>query len=128
MRKPPGKKILIVDDEPGIRNLLSEFLKLRGFETVLAEDGLDGLEKAAQFSPSLIFLDITMPKMDGWKMLAKLREDDRTKDIPVVMLTAHSDTEALLKSEQEHAVDYFIKPINLDELATFLKRYIDLRG
>ena len=56
MRKPPGKKILIVDDEPGIRELLSDFLKVEGYETCTAVDGLDGLEKAAQFLPDLIFL------------------------------------------------------------------------
>ena len=128
MTKPPGKKILIVDDELGIRELLSEFLKSRGYETLSAVDGLDGLEKASQFLPRLIFLDIMMPKMDGWKTLASLREKEETRDIPVVMLTARSDTEALLKSEHAHAVDYFIKPINLEELAVFIKRYIDLNG
>ena len=128
MTKPPGKKILIVDDELGVRELLSEFLKIQGYETLTAVDGLDGLKKAATYLPNLIFLDIMMPKMDGWQALAHLREREGTKDIPVVMLTARSDTAALLRSEKEHAVDYFIKPINLEELSTFIKRYVDLHG
>ena len=128
MTKPPGKKILIVDDELGVRELLSEFLKIQGYETLTAVDGLDGLEKAATYLPNLIFLDIMMPKMDGWQALAHLREQEGTKNIPVVMLTARSDTAALLRSEKEHAVDYFIKPIDLEELSTFIKRYVDLRG
>ena len=126
MTKLPGKKILIVDDEPGIREMLSDFLRPKGYEILTAENGLEALEKAAQFLPNLIFLDIMMPKMDGWQALVQLRELEATRDIPVVMLTARSDTEALLRSEKEHAVDYFIKPINLEELAIFIKRYIDL--
>ena len=128
MAKPPGKKILIVDDEPGVRELLSDFLKLRGYETLAVENGVEALEKAPQFLPNLIFLDIMMPKMDGWQTLAQLRLREETKNIPVVMLTARRDTATLLKSEQERALDYFIKPIDLEELATFIKRYIDLNG
>ena len=128
MTKPPGRKILIVDDEPGVRELLSDFLKIQGYETETAENGLEAVEKAPQYLPSLIFLDIMMPKMDGWQALARLRIDEKTKDIPVIMLTARSDTSEILKSEQERAVDYFIKPINLEELSVFIKRYIDLDG
>ncbi len=122
------KKILIVDDDPGVCGLLSEFLTIKGYETLTAEDGQDGFEKAVQSIPNLIFLDILMPKMDGWQALTHLRDHEKTKDIPVVMLTAKGDTDALLKSETAHAVDYFIKPVNLEELAAFIKRYIDLRG
>lgn len=124
----PLKKILIIDDEIGIQELLSDFLTLRGYEAITAGDGLEGLEKAMQVVPNLIFLDITMPKMNGWQTLTRLRGNEKTKDIPVVMLTAKSDTESLIKSEKEHAADYFIKPINLEELSAFIKRYIDLRA
>ena len=128
MTKPPGKKILIVDDDPRIRMLLSDFMTIKGYETVTAKDGLEAVEKALQSTPNLIFLDILMPEMDGWQTVAQLRLHEKTRDIPVVMLTAQSDTEALLRSEHEHVVDYFIKPIDLEELAVFIKRYIDLNG
>ena len=128
MTKPPGKKILIVDDEERIRILLSDFLQIKGYETLTAENGLEGLEKAAEFFPNLIILDILMPVMDGWQTLARLRSDEKTRDIPVVLLTAKGETDSLLKSEQMHAVDYFIKPVDLEELAAFLKRYVGLRG
>lgn len=121
------KKILIVDDEFGIREFLTESLNERGYETAAAVDGREGLEEAERFQPDLILLDVMMPIMDGWKMLGGLRAEERTRNIPVVMLTAKSDTEALLKSGHEHAVDYFIKPINLEELLAFIKRYIDLK-
>jgi len=125
MRK--RKKILIVDDELGIRELLTEGLSQRGYETSTAMDGWEGLEETERFQPDLILLDVMMPIMDGWKMLTQLRSAERTRNIPVVMLTAKSDTEALFKSVQQRAADYFIKPINMDELLTFIKRYIDLK-
>ncbi len=122
------KKILIVDDELHIRNLLSELLTMKGYETLTAEDGLDGFEKAVQSIPHLILMDITMPRMDGWQALSRLRSHKKTKEIPVVILTVKSDTETMLKSREAHAVDYFVKPVDLEELATFVKRYINLRG
>ena len=121
---PEPKRVLIVDDEPGIREVLSEALKLKKYRTVMAVNGQDGLEKAIECLPDLILLDVMMPVMDGWEMLARLHKDERTRDIPVVMLTARGDTEALIRSEHDRAVDYFIKPIDLKELLSFVQRYI----
>lgn len=61
--------------------------------------------------------------MDGWQMLSHLHDHEETKDIPVIMLTARGDTDTILKSEHNRAVDYFIKPIDLEELLTFVRRY-----
>lgn len=127
MTKPLIKKILIIDDEPGVRQLISDFLRPKGYEMLTAEDGMDGLQKAMRFIPNLILLDIMMPKMDGWQALTKLRLGEKTRNIPVVMLTGRSDTESLLKSGRERALDYFIKPVNLNELSTFIDRYIGIR-
>ena len=113
-----------MDDEAGVRELLSESLQQRGYETQEAVDGKDALERAAAFLPDLILLDVVMPKMDGWGVLSRLRMQEATRDIPVVMLTAKSDTGALLRSEEQKAVDYFIKPIKMEELLTFIERYI----
>ena len=121
------RKILIVDDERGVRELLSENLKMQGYETATAADGRAGLEEARRSRPNLILLDVIMPVMDGWKMLKELRADEATKSIPVVMLTAKSDTEDLFKSEGLRVSDHFIKPIDMDELLVFIKRYIDLK-
>jgi two-component system response regulator VicR len=123
-----SKRILIVDDELGVREFLSESLQQRGYETSTAADGEEGLEQTERFQPDLILLDVMMPVMDGWKMLTNLRARDKTRNIPVVMLTAKSDTQALFKSEEHRVADYFIKPINIEELITFIKRYEGLKG
>lgn len=116
--------ILVVDDEPEMRELLTSFLNSRGYEAVGAEDGLEGLKHAAQDHPDLILLDVKMPKMDGWRLLSELKRNPSTEAIPVVMLTANSDTESLFKSQSMHAVDYFIKPVNISELLEFIRRYL----
>ena len=118
------KKILIVDDEEGVRELLSSSLEPRGYEVSTAVDGKDALKQVARSKPDLILLDVMMPNMDGWETLDWLRRHEKTHRIPVIMLTAKSDTEALFKSEERKVVDYFIKPINLQELLTFVRRYI----
>ena len=118
------KRILIVDDESGVRELLSEGLKARGYETSTAEDGEEALRKTFRSLPDLILLDVMMPKMDGWGVLEQIRKNEKTQRIPVIMLTAKSETELLFRSEQQKAVDYFIKPINLQELLTSIGRYI----
>ena len=118
------KKILIVDDEEGVRELLSEGLKLRGYEISTAVDGMDAVQQAFQSVPDLILLDVLMPKMDGWHVLERLRQDEKTQLVPIIMLTAKSETEALFRSEEHKAVDYFIKPINIQELLISIRRYI----
>ncbi len=120
------KKILIVDDEFGVREYLSEKLQLSGYETFTAADGQEGMDVVLKVKPDLILLDILMPIMDGWKMLSCLREQENTRDIPVVMLTARGETESLFKSQARRALDYFIKPVDTKELLAFIKKYIDL--
>ena len=84
------KKIGIIEDNPNESALLVEFLKKRNFEVQLAEDGEEGWEMVRTDPPDLLILDISLPKMDGWKILAKLRGDPNLKDIPVIIATAHN--------------------------------------
>ena len=118
------KKILVIDDEEGIRELLSVSLKMRGFEVLMACDGEEGLAQARQFRPDLILLDVMMPKMDGWEMLSHLRRDEKTKNIPVAMLTAKIEDHNFTIAREYEASEYFTKPVDLDELISFVKRYI----
>jgi DNA-binding response OmpR family regulator len=123
----PRKKVLIVDDEPNVREFLSEALEGAGYDTLTAQDARDGLEKALFARPDLILLDIMMPGMDGWQMLSCLRREARAKHIPVVMLTARSETESVVRSQELNVLDYFIKPVDPEELIAFIRRYVDLR-
>jgi DNA-binding response OmpR family regulator len=127
VRLTARRKILIVDDDPNVCEFLSEALKDAGYDTLTARDGREGLEKALFAGPDLILLDIKMPGMDGWQVLSCLRREAWAKHIPVVMLTAKSETESVVKSQELNVLDYFIKPIDAHELVSFIRRYVDLR-
>ena len=124
----PQKKILIVDDEMNVCEFISEALKGAGYVTLIADSGYEALEKAQSAQPDLVILDVMMPGIDGWQVLERLRRNPRTKDIPVVMLTAKSGTESVLRSGELNVLDYFIKPIDAQELVLFVRRYADLRS
>ena len=84
------KKVLIVEDDSNIAELLHLYLEKEGFETRVARDGSKGVEYYRAFQPDLVLLDIMLPIMDGWTVLKKIREGDKT---PVIMLTAKGETE-----------------------------------
>ncbi len=121
------KRILIVDDEPLVRELLSETLKVGGYEVLIAAGGYEALEQAQTGQPDLILLDVMMPGLDGWKVLEKLRLNTRTRTIPVAMFTARGDTDSMMRAQELKVLDYFIKPINPEELLSFVRRYVELR-
>ena len=118
------KKILIVDDEPALVELLETELTVAGYEVVCASDGLEGLAKAIQERPHLIILDVAMPKMDGYEALRKLRSSAGTKATPVILLTAKNETNSIMEAQRLGATDYLIKPIEPEELLTMLRRYL----
>ena len=118
------KKIRIVDDEEGIREILSASLQHRDYDVLTAVDGVDGLEQAKQSIPDLILLDVLMPKLDGWEVMQRLQQDERTRHIPIVIVSAKSETDSLFRSKEHRAVDHFIKPVNLHELRAFVQRYV----
>ncbi len=115
-----------MDDEPNVCELISEIVKGGGYEAHTAGGGHEGLEKASSVKPDLILLDVMMPVLNGWQMLERLRNNSDTEHIPVVMLTAKSETDALFRSRQLKVLDYFIKPVEGDELIRFIRRYLDL--
>ncbi|MCK5179249.1 MAG: response regulator [Candidatus Omnitrophica bacterium] len=104
------KKILIVDDEIELVELVKIRLEANGYEVITANSGLEGLSKAASEVPDLIVLDIGMAEMDGYTALQKLREEETTKDIPVIMLTAYAKMQSLF--EMEGISDYIVKPFD----------------
>ena len=88
----PGK-ILIVDDEADLIAPLEMYLQSNGYKIITASDGVEALQLAEEESPDLILLDIIMPRMDGYATLEKLRADEKTKSIPVIMLTVKTEKE-----------------------------------
>ena len=106
-------KILIVEDDPEIAMLERDYLEIEGFETQVAGDGGKGVELFRSFQPDLVLLDIMLPVMDGWGVLKKIREHDKT---PVIMLTAKGETEDKVTGLEGGADDYIVKPFEMKEV------------
>ncbi|WP_181768442.1 response regulator transcription factor [Streptomyces albidus (ex Kaewkla and Franco 2022)] len=107
-------KVLIVDDEPAVRDALRRSLTFEGYDTALAVDGMDALEKTASWEPDLILLDVLMPRMDGLTAARRLRAAGRR--VPVLMLTARDTVGDRVTGLDAGADDYLVKPFELDEL------------
>lgn len=120
-----AKKILVIDDQPSITKLVSVKLTKEGFEVIEALDGEEGLNKAKEERPDLVILDVMMPKMDGWEVREKLREDRRCRNIPVIMLTAMGHFEEQLKGLEKGIEDYLTKPFSPTALAGLVKEVLD---
>ncbi len=109
-------KILVVDDELHIRNILKFQLEKNGYLVLLAENGEEALQMVRKESPDLVILDLMMPKMDGFEVCKRIRENYQTTQIPIIMLTAKSDLPDRLKGLKDGANDYLIKPYSNEEL------------
>nr|WP_276613880.1 response regulator transcription factor [Rhodococcus sp. 14C212] len=117
--KTPEARILIVDDEPSIVELLSVSLKFQGFEVETAGDGAEGLDRARAFRPDAVILDVMMRGMDGFGMLRRLRADG--SDAPVLFLTAKDAVEDKVSGLTLGADDYVTKPFSLEEVVARLR-------
>lgn len=116
------KTILVVDDERHIVRLVQVNLERVGYSVITAFDGVECLEKVKAEAPDLIVLDVMMPRMDGFETLKKIRSDESTKDLPVVMLTARAQDKDVLTG-YTHGVDlYLTKPFGPLELITMIDR------
>jgi DNA-binding response OmpR family regulator len=102
-------KILIVEDDPLMSRVYQRIFKLEGYEIVTAQDGEEGLKKATETNPVLIMLDIMMPKMNGLDILQKLKSQDSTKTIPIIMLTNLAGQEDAKKVISMGAAKYKVK-------------------
>ena len=109
-------KILIVEDNPNNRDMLSRRLIKRGYEIVMAEDGQEGIDMTTSEMPDLILLDMSLPVIDGWGVAKHLKGDDATKHIPIIALTAHAMAGDREKTLEAGCDEYDTKPIRLPEL------------
>jgi CheY-like chemotaxis protein len=116
-----ARRVLVVDDERAIRMLCRVNLAAAGMEVIEAEDGRDGLELARKERPDLILLDVMMPEVDGWTVARELAADERTRDIPVVFLTARADPADKRMGEQLGGVGYLVKPFDPVYIGEFVE-------
>ncbi len=118
--KPELDTILVIDDDPAVRDLMSRFLTKIGFRVVAAAGGEEGLRRAREVRPLVITLDVIMPECDGWSVLRKLKADSQLAQIPVIMVTV-VDNEAM--GFDLGASNYLIKPVDRDRLAVLIERH-----
>ena len=111
-----AKKVLIVEDDPGIRGFVERLLRSYHYEVLTAVDGLAGVELARKESPAWILLDVMMPKMDGFQVSQLLKEAKTTKDIPILFMTSLSKMGDVEKAFSLGANDYLIKPFQAAQL------------
>ena len=110
--------ILLAEDDRILRKAGEATLKKRGYAVIAAVDGEDALAKAREHKPDLILLDVIMPKMQGFEVLANLKTDAATRDIPVIMLSNLQDESDVRKATEGGALDYLVKSnVPLDVLA-----------
>lgn len=115
-------KILIVDDDKDFAQLLEYDLKKKGYETVTANNGEEGLERALKEKPDLIILDIKMPKVDGYTFVRRLKKEVETKDTPLIVLTSYEPMKDMF--QLEGVKNYFVKSANTDELFKAIKTHL----
>ncbi len=106
------KKVLVVEDSPGIRRLIEVSLRPIDVELIARADGPTGLEAARADQPDLLVLDIGLPGMDGWEVLERIRAEEATASLPVVVLTAHAEEESRRRAHDGGANAFITKPFH----------------
>jgi len=122
----PSYSILVADDEPNVRSLLSRLLKKEGYKVFAAGDGQEALDLFRRFSPDLILLDVRMPGMDGLETFKAIREESET--VLVIMMTAYGTIETAVQAMKMGAFDYLTKPFNLDEIKVVISKALEVRN
>ncbi|MEK7120267.1 MAG: response regulator [Patescibacteria group bacterium] len=116
------KKILFIEDEKSLQEILGQALKQQGFEVKEALNGQDGLDLVAKFDPDLILLDLILPKLNGFEVLEKIKGNEATKNIPVIILTNLENSEDIQRVLELGAFDYLVKSnYSLNEIINKVK-------
>ena len=119
------KKILIVDDDPGLLKILQVNLISHGFTVLTAETGEQGLELIKKDPPDLVILDVILPGIKGREVCKRIKEDSKTKDIPVIFLTAKDSSDDIAAELKLGAIAHLTKPIDFQRLLLELRKILD---
>jgi len=119
------KKILIVDDDPDIRLLVDFHMSSEGYEVLEASDGMDALNIINENTVDIIITDITMPNMDGYELIRKLKESKKGIDIPIILLTGKKEEDSIITENTEYQPDEFLsKPFTKDALLKKIDKFL----
>ena len=117
-------KVLVIDDEAPIRLLCKVNLEAEGMDVLEAADGTIGLDLSRLSTPDVVLLDVMMPGLDGWQVAEQLLQDDRTKEIPIIFLTARAEFRDRARGLDIGGIDYVTKPFNPLELAPLVRELL----
>ena len=123
-----GARVLVIDDTPSNIALLFEYLKAYDVEVLVTQDGASGVELAESEQPDIILLDIMMPGMDGFETCTVLKENPRTRDIPVLFLSALTETVDKVRGFRSGGVDYITKPVEREEMVARIRAHLTIRN
>lgn len=116
--------VLIVDDEPFNVDVLQQELEELNYQLITAANGQEALNKIKRHQPDLILLDLMMPVLDGFAVLAEIKGDNSLRDIPVIIVSAADDSKSIVKGIKQGADDYITKPIDADHLKKKVKEHL----
>lgn len=117
-------KVLIVDDEPFNVDYLEQELEDLDYQLITASNGREALDKIQSHLPDLVLLDLQMPVLDGFAVLAQLKADNELRNIPVIIVSAANDSRSIVKGIKQGAEDYLTKPVDADLLVPKVKEYL----
>lgn len=126
-KKPTRFKLLIVDDIPENIKVLGNNLQRDGYVISFATNGEQAIDMAMKRVPDLILLDIMMPGMDGYEVCQQLKREERTRQIPVIFITARTEKTDIVRGFEAGAVDYVTKPFNIAELTARVQTHLELK-
>lgn len=119
-----GPKILVVDDEEDVVTFIKRALAMEGMEVVTAFDGLSALDTALEEEPDLVILDIMMPIMNGYEVCARLRLEDKTKNVPIILLSSAYTADTVRQAKVAGGSGYVAKPFTPGELVSEIKKLL----
>lgn len=124
-QKPSHARILVIDDEPDYVSTIQYHLKWSGYEVITATNGEEGLEKAIAEKPDLILLDTSMPVMNGWEVLERLRQNGEVGETPVIMVTARCEVQDINTASSYGISDYVAKPFDFAKLMEKISKALE---
>jgi CheY-like chemotaxis protein len=121
----PRPRVLLVEDYDDAREMYAEYLTLIGFDMIQATNGLEAIEQALQRPPHIVVMDLSLPHMDGWETVRRLKANERTARIPVVALTGHVVADFSRRAHQAGFEGFLTKPCLPEDLVTEIRRILD---
>ncbi|GBC98897.1 Sensory transduction protein regX3 [bacterium HR17] len=121
-----GKRVLVVEDDPAIMELLHFLLKQEGLHVEVARDGLEALDRMDAAKPDLVLLDLRLPKLEGLDVLWEIRNNPRWQSVPVIIISVDDSPHTMLQGWQLGVEGYFVKPFDPDELLRIVRRVLSL--